>query len=224
MNPGLRRDILDYRHVVWDWNGTLLDDAWLCVEIVNGLLHRRGKAPITLRQYGGFFDFPVADYYRKIGLDCEGEPYEKIATEFIVEYERRRGECGLQPRAERVLQAFADAGLTQSILSAYKQSRLEEVTTALGVRRFFSNLAGLDDHYAAGKAEIGKHLLRTLSLSPSDVVFVGDTRHDYEVASVMGVDCLLIPSGHNSRERLVSCGAPVLGSVAELGDLLDRTQ
>ncbi|NCY21717.1 HAD family hydrolase, partial [bacterium] len=31
-----------YRHLIWDWNGTLLDDAWLCREIMNGQLRRRG--------------------------------------------------------------------------------------------------------------------------------------------------------------------------------------
>ena len=39
-------------HVIWDWNGTLVDDAWLCVEIVNELLTRRGIAPITPSEYG----------------------------------------------------------------------------------------------------------------------------------------------------------------------------
>ncbi|MDH5646585.1 MAG: hypothetical protein OEZ01_11285, partial [Candidatus Heimdallarchaeota archaeon] len=30
-----------YEHIIWDWNGTLLDDAWLCVEIMNSMLAKR---------------------------------------------------------------------------------------------------------------------------------------------------------------------------------------
>ena len=46
-------------HVIWDWNGTLVDDAWLCVEIINELLARRGLAPITPCKYSAVFGFPL---------------------------------------------------------------------------------------------------------------------------------------------------------------------
>ena len=39
----------NYRHVIWDWNGTLLDDAWLCVEVLNGLLARRRRSQTRSR-------------------------------------------------------------------------------------------------------------------------------------------------------------------------------
>ena len=209
-------DLSKYRHIVWDWNGTLLNDAWLCVEIVNRLLTERGKAPVTLEQYAEIFDFPVSDYYRKIGFDYESEPFEKLAIDFIEEYERRRAECRLQPGASEVLKALNDAGFAQSVLSAYNQIRLEEAVTAFGLRPFFSRLAGLDDHYAAGKAERGKDLLDLLDLPASSILLVGDTRHDYVVAGEMGIDCLLIPGGHCSKERLLSCDVPVLDSLSEL--------
>ena len=41
-----------YRHIIWDWNGTLLDDAWLCVEILNEILRRRNEQPVTHERYG----------------------------------------------------------------------------------------------------------------------------------------------------------------------------
>ena len=51
----------NYKHIVWDWNGTLLDDAWLCVEVLNQMLSQRGRAAITLEFYRQHFKFPVID-------------------------------------------------------------------------------------------------------------------------------------------------------------------
>jgi phosphoglycolate phosphatase len=51
-----------------------------------------------------------------------------------------------------------------------------------------------------------------LNFNPEEVVMVGDTVHDFEVANAMGTDCILIASGHNSRERLEDTGTLVLDS------------
>ena len=57
-----------YKHIIWDWNGTLLDDAWLCVDVINGVLSRRNMSTISLRQYQELFNFPVIDYYVRWAL------------------------------------------------------------------------------------------------------------------------------------------------------------
>ena len=76
-------NVSKYTHLIWDWNGTLQDDVWLCIDVMNSLLHRRRKPAITLQQYREIFRFPVKDYYLKAGLDYEIEPFELIAEEFI---------------------------------------------------------------------------------------------------------------------------------------------
>lgn len=175
---------------------------------------------LSHRQYREVFGFPVEDYYRRLGLDFDREPYERIATEFIVEYDRRRFECDLQPSAAATLRAVASAGVTQSILSAYQQESLQEAVEFYGLGCFFERLIGLGDPYANGKAGQGQRLLRELEADPAEVLLVGDTTHDYEVAIDLGVDCVLVPAGHHDRTRLVSCGVPVVASLAEIGERL----
>ena len=62
--------------------------------------------------------------------------------------------------------------------------------------------------------------LAEMSHEPHEVLLVGDTVHDHEVAIAMNVDCLLIPSGHHTEEKLSHCGAPLLGSVRDVADLV----
>lgn len=55
-------------------------------------------------------------------------------------------------------------------------------------------------------------------LDPVRTLFVGDTVHDFEVASACGADCLLVAAGHQSEERLRATGAPVLRTLSEVPD------
>ncbi len=48
-----------------------------------------------------------------------------------------------------------------------------------------------------------------LHYGPHEVLFIGDTIHDHEVAKLIGADCVLVSNGHVSRERLKNTGAPV---------------
>jgi phosphoglycolate phosphatase len=45
---------------------------------------------------------------------------------------------------------------------------------------------------------------------------IGDTVHDFEVASEMGVKCILIADGHQSEERLLKTNVPVLKNIGQL--------
>ena len=213
-------DAVEYKHIIWDWNGTLVDDAWLCVEIVNGMLRRRGKPAVSYEQYRLGFEHPVKDYYERIGIDFSVESFEVIADEFIAEHDKRRFDCKLQDDAVGVLKSCVDAGLTQSILSAYPQGRLEETVGFYGLRGYFTKVAGLDNHYACSKVERGRGLMEELVFGPGEILFVGDTTHDFEAAKAIGVDCVLVSNGHNEPDKLRRCGVRVLNSMTEVAGLL----
>ncbi len=204
-----------HSHIIWDWNGTLLDDAWLCVEVMNGMLKQRDLTPITLEIYRSIFDFPVKDYYLKLGFDFEKEPFEEVGMEFMVLYNQRQHECHLHPEVKHLLPYCELKGYKQSILSAREQNELLQETIAHEVRPFFDQVRGLDDHYAHGKTDVGFRLIRDLGIPREEIIFVGDTLHDAEVAREIGIDCILIPNGHHSEERLRSAGVEVLSSLTE---------
>ena len=57
-----------YKHIIWDWNGTLLNDRWLCVEGINQALIKRGLNPISEDQYSkaALHCMRVNQYYLKL--------------------------------------------------------------------------------------------------------------------------------------------------------------
>jgi phosphoglycolate phosphatase len=211
---------MNFKHIIWDWNGTLWDDTWLCVEINNHMLQRRGLPLIEAGVYRDKLCFPVTEYYCELGFDYAQDPYNTLAEEFIEEYTRRRFECDLQNGARALIAEFQARAIPQAVLSAYEQKALLEAVDYFRLTPFFKDIVGLNDIYANGKIANGLKYIEGLAVAPSEVLFIGDTIHDYEVADAMGVQCVLMANGHNSRARLEACGVPVLDSLDAVRDFL----
>ncbi len=209
-------DFKKYKHIIWDWNGTLLDDAWLCVEILNRMLERSGMKKTTLADYQKQFDFPVVSYYIKIGFNFTEESFDNVAKEYISVYQSEYNRCLLRKGVLDILNHFKAEGFLQSVLSASQQFSLIEAIELYRLKSFFENIVGLDDYYAHSKVDIGKKLMKDITAGGKEVLLIGDTTHDYEVACEMGADCLLVPAGHQSKERLLACGAKVCDDLNEI--------
>lgn len=213
--------MVKYKHIIWDWNGTLLNDTWLCVEVLNGLLARRGREPISREAYRQNFGFPVIHFYNYLGFDTDVDSFEKVSHEFMGDYEARwLTECVLHPEAQDILTAMASAGLTHSVLSAAKQEALETGIRHFGIHGNFEALCGTENIYAHGKIERGRQWIEQLHWDSHEVVLIGDTLHDFEVAEAMGTDCILLAHGHHTPERLAATGKPVAHSLRELRELV----
>lgn len=205
-----------YRHIVWDWNGTLLDDVAIVVDVMNGLLAKRNLPLLDAVRYREQFRFPVRDYYEAVGLDFRREPFADLAAEWVAGFEGRWREAALHSGAVPLIEHLSGRGMSHSVLSAAERSLLREQATHFGVADHFAALVGTDDHHAEGKVEAGRAWLGTHGFEPNEVLLVGDTDHDHEVGMELGVDVVLIDDGHQSRSRLERCGVPVIDSISEL--------
>jgi phosphoglycolate phosphatase len=207
----------NYKHIIWDWNGTLLDDVGLCVDIINGVLSKRNLEALTLNYYRDIFTFPIINYYKKAGFDFNQYTFEEVGQEWKSEYERRRNECQLHESAMEILVLLQRNKIEQSILSAYPHKTLIEIISRFKLNDFFKYIIGLDNIYATSKVELGKKLMKNISKGEEKVLLIGDTEHDYEVSKEIGADCVLISDGHQSKEKLIECNVPVFDSLSELG-------
>ncbi len=208
--------IKKYKHIIWDWNGTLFDDVELCHNIINRLLKRNEIEEISLQKYKEIFDFPVKKYYQKAGLDFKKTSFEVLGKEFMDEYEERKFESSIFNEVKNTLQTVEALGLTQSLLSAYHHDSLVKIVSHFGIGDYFIGLNGLDNIFAASKIDIGKKWIMKLGFKKGEVVLIGDTIHDFEVAEEIGADSILIASGHQSKERLAKCGVPVFDNLNSL--------
>lgn len=209
-------DLKKYKHVIWDWNGTLFNDVKLCADIMNNLMMKNNLGTISVDRYRDVFTFPVKKYYELLGHDVGDENWEKISHEFINEYEERKFEQTLYPDSKYVLDEIDKMGISQSVLSAYSQHTLEKLIEHFGLSKYFIRLVGLDNIYAASKLENGIKWMKELGYRKGEVLLVGDTIHDCEVANEIGADPVLLSIGHQSKEKLAVCNVSMINSLSEL--------
>jgi phosphoglycolate phosphatase len=200
----------DITTILWDWNGTLLNDTGICIESINELLQERGLPVLTRERYLEVFDFPVKEYYKRIGFDFDKEPFEIPAHRYIELYHSKLPESKLHDGAVEVLEHFKQQKYTQLLLSASEIKNLETAIDQFGLREYFDGIAGLDNIYAHSKSDIGIALLEKMGIDPSTACLIGDTLHDREVAGKIGCHCLLVGNGHQAYNRLAKNGAPLL--------------
>ena len=200
--------------VVWDWNGTLLDDVEVCIQTVNAMLSRRHLPEIkNVDQYQAVFTFPVIDYYRQVGFDLKQESFEALSEEYMAGYHQRAVQCGLFADVEPGILTLKKHGIPSLILSASRQDHLRRQTEQCGCTAWFDDLIGISDIYAKEKLSAAQTWLRHHPQKDREMIMIGDSLHDWEVAEALGWECILIDRGHQSRERLASSGKPVVSNI-----------
>jgi phosphoglycolate phosphatase len=210
---------MDKQIIIWDWNGTLLNDVQMCVNCMNVLLERRNLTRLSFDAYRSVFDFPVRDYYEKIGFDFSREDFEVPAKEFMDLYHRFLPETSLFPCAVKVLAYFKRKGYVQLILSAMEHNSLMKTLEEKGILDYFDAVSGIDNIYAGSKQEMARAFLDRLGLNSHDMVLVGDTLHDREVAQALGIDYLLVAAGHQSKSRLLEKTNKVVNILSEVAEI-----
>jgi phosphoglycolate phosphatase len=207
--------------ILWDWNGTLLDDVAFCLRALHHLCRSRGIDPPSLDRYREIFTFPVVEYYRAVGFDFSEEPFHVLADEWVAFYtEGVHREARLFDDARPVLHAARAAGYGQVVLSAHEHNALLAAIRHHRLDDCFDDVLGIGDFHAHSKLGLGQRWIARADVAPGRVLFVGDTLHDHEVAGAMGVHCVLVARGHQSRARLETAGVPVLDGLDALRGLL----
>jgi phosphoglycolate phosphatase len=200
------------KRLIWDWNGTLLDDVSAAVNALNRMLVSRDASPITVDHYRRRFGFPVRPFYEELGVDLDKWDWNAICADFhsyvAVEPQSVRDDARL------ALETARDAGFRQCVLSALRQDLLEDALERNGLRGFFDFVYGVDNLDGASKLQRGRELVAAIGPELKNTTLIGDTVHDAEVAKALGVSCVLVSCGHQTEVRLSATGCTVVPSLS----------
>ncbi len=202
--------------IIWDWNGTLLDDLELSLNCVNILLKDRGLPILSVDKYKEIFTFPVIDYYKAAGFDFEKEAFEVPAKQYVRKYRECENSLRLFSDAVEVIDHLKEKGFKQIILSAMKDTSLKEMVNNAGIFHYFDGVYGIKDNYAREKVSLGKQIVTDMHLDVSECLMIGDTLHDAEVAEHCGFNCLLYSGGHVSKQRLSNKPFKIIDKLSDI--------
>ncbi|WP_158665140.1 HAD family hydrolase [Ensifer adhaerens] len=210
-------DYGQYAHVVFDWNGTVIDDFDLAVRSVNRVRTAEGLEEIDHSTYRRLFRFPIVEFYRDIGFDFRATPFDVLVASYLLHFDAEVGDCALCDGFHELVEILRAAGSRLAILSASHQQTLVRTAQRLQVADKVDHIFGLDDSAASGKIARARELDRRLEREPgARVLLIGDTDHDYAVAVDRNWDFIAVASGHQSRLRLTSLGVPVFDRLSDL--------
>lgn len=202
--------------IIWDWNGTILNDVDACIRSVNILLEKRNLDTIDTDIYRGVFGFPLINYYNAIGFDLERERFDTLAGEFYSLYLDNAKASGLQEGVTDALHRFMVSGYSQIILSAMESNGLKQQVSDHNLDRYFDEVIGLDNNLAHGKIDSAREYFQKTG-NHAEKIMIGDTYHDFEVAAALGCRCILVDSGHQDLERFkFNDDTTILNSLQEL--------
>ncbi|MBN1411302.1 MAG: HAD family hydrolase [Spirochaetales bacterium] len=188
--------------IIWDWNGTLLNDMGACIDAINVMLEKRGVKTIDFDTYRDMFTFPVIEYYRALGFDFDRENFGEVSGEFIGLYTETARHCPLQPGSSEVIMAFKKRNYEQIIISAMERRLLVKQVAERGLKEYFTDIVGLENIRAKGKYNSARECLNRRNAGDNEkILWIGDTFHDYEVAMELGIKCLLVKNGHQNLDR-----------------------
>lgn len=209
-----------YKTIIWDWNGTLLNDIQISIDATNVLLSDRNLPLLTVERYRNIFGFPVIDYYAKLGFDFNKEPFAIPARQYTDLYHNVEKQARLFPDAEEILSLIKAKGYQQLVLSAMEDSKLKKMISKADISQYFDGIYGIKDDFAKEKVSLGKNVINALDIRPSECLMIGDTLHDAEVAEQCGFDCVLFSGGHVAKHRLEQKSYMVIDKLNHLKKIL----
>lgn len=197
--------------IFWDFNGTILNDIQLCINARNAVFCKYGANPICIDEYRKYFTFPVKNYYLNTGIT--EELFDKVANQWFDYYVANFEIATLNNGVEEILQYTQDCGYKNVILSASEKELLLKQIDYYNLRKYFVDILALDNIYAESKLSIAQNYIYGKDL---DIIMVGDTMHDYDIAQILNARCFIYKNGHQEIDMQKANNAVVIDSLLNL--------
>lgn len=212
------------KNVVFDFNGTILDDVDVSLNALNECIKifLVNKKPITKKYYLDTFSFPVQPYYTSLGFDFTDLDYNDVSNCFIRYYKSHCDSCKLYDGFIMLIEFLHTRGVKTYILSNSYRALLMEQLEFYKIDNYFDGIIAKDDKFAGGKEEIGKQFFALHPVNANETIIIGDTVHDYEVGKSLGFICVGFSKGHNSFKLLNSKTSEII--IDNLKELIYKFQ
>ncbi len=191
---------MNWNYVLWDWNGTIIDDLVYNFNIVNTLLLEKCLAPISLEEYRKKFCFPIKKFYDEIGLKCNTSEYEVIANKYQILYESKIKEIELSYRIKELMAFLHEINIKQFLFtSSNKSTLMTQLALYTGIVPLIDGIICQNNNLGIGKAELFyRWKMEQGIIDCSSIVIIGDTYYERDIATNFGADSILIKSGHQN--------------------------
>ncbi|MFH0302673.1 HAD hydrolase-like protein [Bradyrhizobium sp. 31Argb] len=194
--------------LVFDWNGTLLDDADALLQTTNAILSRFGRAAIDMQTFLDQCDVPLSVLYRNLGIsEREVETVDSDGSAIFHDtYEPLASKADLRDGARRILETARQQAVSTIILSNHIVEPLRTQLRRLGIDDCVDEVLAFESratqYKSMSKGERLQLYMQTHNLNPGSTVFIGDMPVETDIARNLGLISVAITGGLVSESRL----------------------
>ncbi len=185
------------RHVIFDFDGTIVDSMAVAIQLINQLAHKYNLKPMTNEDLDKLRQLPILERFRAANIS----PYQipRLGLEFTRNYTKSLGH----------IQVFAD--MREVILKLKEQGRVLSIISSNSnhnIRKFLvDNDLNVFDHIYCAKNIFGKektigNFIRKLNLRPPELVYVGDEVRDIAACQANNIRVIAVTWGFDIKEML----------------------
>lgn len=205
--PPVRVSAVARTHLIWDWNGTLLDDLSLVVDATNTAFASVGGRAVDSDEHRRVFRRPVAEFYAEIlQRAVDEEEFGRLDRIFHDAYRVGLTTISLAADAKEAIRSWPG---TQSLLSMWFHEELVPALETYGLAGMFTRVDGLRTEVGGDRkaGHLARHLAE-LGISGADAVLIGDSLDDGSAADSVGAASVLYTGGFTHPHRLRASGRP----------------
>jgi len=189
------------RGIIFDLDGTLIEAYEAIYLGLKGALEHFGKEIFSFSDLGNYLK---ADLEATLLHFFSPEEVPKVVPIMRKKYEEvYLGHTYLLDGAKEVLESLRSRGILMGVASNKFGRFSRGALSHLGVLDYFKAIIGAGD-VPRNKPypDMIEAVLREMTLTPPEAVFVGDTLTDIETGKQAGVDVYALPTGFYSRTEL----------------------
>ncbi len=206
--------------VIWDWNGTLINDVHIACGAVNDILNDLGRPLIEMSDYYHYMRDGMDHYYDYLFYPDKA-PFDKLVVWFSKYYDIRVRTASLHEGTADVLETLQKMGIKQAIVSSSHKDKVRRDAAAFGIDGFFDEMLGADDLLIGSKTERARLYLEKNGIFPERTLVVGDMTHDRDTAEGIGAEYVVIPKGHQTKALLESKGVNLISDIKDVIELIE---
>jgi len=181
--------------ILWDLNGTALDDMSVWYHAIRRVFGAFGAHPPTIAEF--FSDLQTGHFlqvYRKRGITASEDELNEV---YVEAYMERLSDVRLYPHFEPTVLALADLGHMQGIVSSQIPALVDPLITGfaldqLPIAHWAYPVPLKDVKFTA--------LLTETGIAPTDAIYIGDTPSDAKHANKVGMRAVTYLNGYLPKE------------------------
>lgn len=193
--------------LVWDFDGTLVDSRPLIEAGMAHALDRLGLGRELMSEWLRYVGLPVEEGIRRTFSPLGLGPDEVLPV--YRSFGHADHEHLIRPfeGMPELVQELRDRGQAMAIATSKRRVPLDRQLAAFGWERAFDPVITPDD-VASGKPdpESLHRILDLTGLAPGDLLMIGDTPFDLDMAAAAGVPSIAVGHGFYPAEALAACG------------------